>query len=165
MEPGDDLGLGRRVGPDDAVEVHVHALADVGGHQVAAQADGHDGGICAEQTERNVHRRTQPTTNALLVSFRLSSDAEFFFFQQAPTEHADWRQTCKNVCAMSCVFQLSFHFAYHRWWLGSRTRIIALCKCPTNKGAMHNGSSVRDSTQRIQILHVGHPDACSVGTC
>ena len=31
----------------------------------------------------------------------------------------NWHQTCENVYA---IFQLSFHFAYHRWWLGSSSR-------------------------------------------
>ncbi len=27
-------------------------------------------------------------------------------------------QTCENTCATCTVFRLSFHFAYHRCWLG-----------------------------------------------
>ena len=56
MEPRDDLGLGRGVGPDGAVEVDVVALPDVGGHEAAAQADRHDRRVCKGRKEGTVSR-------------------------------------------------------------------------------------------------------------
>ena len=42
------------------------------------------------------------------------------FVSKHPTEYTNQRQTCKNVHAMcTYIFQLSFHFAFHRWWLGN----------------------------------------------
>ncbi len=64
---------------------------------------------------------TYPTNNALLLNFLLSSDAEIFvskhrlsIYKSAPSVQTRVR----NVY----VFQLSFLFAYHRWWLGSYSR-------------------------------------------
>ena len=51
VQPGDDLGPWPRVGPDVAVKVGVHALADVRGHQGGAQADGHDRGDWEREKE------------------------------------------------------------------------------------------------------------------
>ncbi len=59
---------------------------------------------------------TFPTHNALLVNFRLSSDAEILLIstnwacKSAPNLQ-------KSVCNMY-IFQRSFHFAYHCCWLG-----------------------------------------------
>ena len=57
---------------------------------------------------------TQPTT------LRLSSDCRNFawfvfknFDKLAPNVQ-------KRVCS-ACAFQLSFHFAHHRWWLGRKS--------------------------------------------
>ncbi len=33
--------------------------------------------------------------------------------------HTNFRKRCKKHVCNVHVFQLSFHFAYHRWWLGS----------------------------------------------
>ncbi len=49
VKPGDDLGPGRGVGLDDAVEVDVDALADGGGHEALAQANSHDGSVCKKK--------------------------------------------------------------------------------------------------------------------
>ena len=49
VKPGDNLGPRGRVGLDVAVEVDVHALPDVAGVQVLAQADGHDRRVCGER--------------------------------------------------------------------------------------------------------------------
>ena len=49
VKPGDDLGPRGRVGLDVAVEVDVHALPDVAGVQVLAQADGYDRWVCGER--------------------------------------------------------------------------------------------------------------------
>ncbi len=58
-----------------------------------------------------------PTNNALLINFRLGSDAEVLLMS------TDWAcKSASNVKKCVCIvhiFQLSFHFAYHRWWLGS----------------------------------------------
>ena len=52
----------------------------------------------------------QPT-KTLLINFRLSSNAEILL-------KSTW-QSSPNMYAMCRYrFQLSFHFAYHRWWLG-----------------------------------------------
>jgi len=45
VQPSDGFGPGRRIGVDDAVEVDVHALANVRSHQIAAQLDLDDGWI------------------------------------------------------------------------------------------------------------------------
>ncbi len=61
-------------------------------------------------------RLARPTNNALLVNFRLISDAEILSIS------TDW--ACKSVPIVQkrvCnvyVFQLTLYFAYHRWWLG-----------------------------------------------
>ena len=59
VEPRDDLGLGRGVGPDVAVEVDVVALPDVSGHEAAPQLDRHDRRICEEgEAKRGEHIST-----------------------------------------------------------------------------------------------------------
>ena len=62
-----------------------------------------------------------PTNNALFMNFRLSSDAEMLliFSKSVLTEHTNRRQLCKNVYAMCTTFRRSFHYVYHRWWLGT----------------------------------------------
>ena len=61
--------------------------------------------------------RTYPTDNRLLINFRLSSSAEILLTstdgacKSAPNGR-------KRVCNVY-IFRLSFHFACHRWWLGS----------------------------------------------
>ncbi len=59
---------------------------------------------------------SHPTTH-LLIHFRLSSDAEILLMI------TDWAyKSMPNVQKPVCnvyVFQLSFHFACHRWWLGA----------------------------------------------
>ena len=57
-----------------------------------------------------------PTNDALLISSRLSSNAEILWTS------TDWAyRLAPNVCKRVCnvyIFQLSFQFAYQRWWLG-----------------------------------------------
>ncbi len=62
---------------------------------------------------------SSPTNNALLINFRLISDAEILLLS------TDWACTLaqnvqKHVCNMH-TFRLSFHFACHRCWLGPLT--------------------------------------------
>ncbi len=55
-----------------------------------------------------------PTNNALLINFRLSSDAEILL-----TSHRlSLQMSAKRAMRILHIFQPSFHFAYHRWWLG-----------------------------------------------
>ncbi len=62
-----------------------------------------------------------PTNNAILVNFRLSSDADFFVVDKhRPTWLTSGRRTCKIRVSNVWVSQLSFHFAYRRCWLGTR---------------------------------------------
>ncbi len=60
-----------------------------------------------------------PTNNALLIMFRLSSDAEILL------KSTDWAyKSAPNVQKLVryvYIFRLSFHFACHRWWLGWRS--------------------------------------------
>ncbi len=58
---------------------------------------------------RTVHTVLHPTNNALLLNFRLSSDAEIFVAKHRP-EHTDQRQTCKKRVCNVYVFRLGFHF-------------------------------------------------------
>ena len=57
-----------------------------------------------------------PTNNALLINFLLSSDAEILLIS------TDWAyESAQNVQKRVCnvyIFRLSFHFAFHHWWLG-----------------------------------------------
>ncbi len=59
---------------------------------------------------------SSPTNNALLINFLLSSDAEILLII------TDWAcKSAPNVQKRVCnayVSRLSFHFAYHPWWLG-----------------------------------------------
>ncbi len=57
-----------------------------------------------------------PTNNALLISFRLSSDAEILLISEQ-WAYKSMRNVQNRVCNVY-TFQPSFHFAYHRWWLG-----------------------------------------------
>ena len=61
-----------------------------------------------------------PTNNALLITFRLSSDSEILLLS------TDWAyKLAQNVQRRVCnvhVFRLSFHFACHRCWLGSYSK-------------------------------------------
>ncbi len=74
----------------------------------------------ADMYIKKVHlwKQIHPTNNAILINIRLISIAEISSMSmQIGTERA-----CKNVCAMCmfcmCVFQLNFHSACHRCWLG-----------------------------------------------
>ncbi len=59
-----------------------------------------------------------PTNNELLMNFRLSSDAEILSMStDLACKSAPNMQ--RRVCNVY-MFRLSFHFAYHRWWLGCR---------------------------------------------
>ncbi len=73
---------------------------------------------------------TQPT-NALLINSRLSSNAETLLIIQANCLliiSTDWAcKSAPNVQKLCVQFQLSFHFGYHYWWLGSEARSP---KCP-----------------------------------
>lgn len=57
VEPCDDLGLGRGVGPDVAVEVDVVALPDVGGHEATPQLDRHNRRICEDEDAYYANRQ------------------------------------------------------------------------------------------------------------
>ncbi len=78
------------------------------------------------QKFRNTESDTNPTNNALLINFLLSSDAEILLLS------TDWAyKSAQNVQRRVCnvyILLLSFHFAYHRWWLGSR-----MCESFLNK--------------------------------
>ena len=57
-----------------------------------------------------------PTNNALLINFRLSSDAEILLIS-TEWAHKSVPNAQKHVCNVY-IFQLSIHFGYHGWWLG-----------------------------------------------
>ena len=59
-----------------------------------------------------------PTNNALLISFRVSSDAEIFVNKHRLSMQIIAPNVQKRACNVY-IFRLSFHLAYHRWWLGS----------------------------------------------
>ncbi len=57
-----------------------------------------------------------PTGNALLISFRLSSEWANFVTKHRLSIQIGAKTCKKRVCNV-CIFRLSFHFACHRWWL------------------------------------------------
>ena len=57
-----------------------------------------------------------PTNNALLICFLLSSDAEILSIS-TDGAHKPAPNVQKRVCIVY-ISRLSFHFAYHCWWLG-----------------------------------------------
>ncbi len=59
-----------------------------------------------------------PTNNALLIKFRLSFDAEILLIS-IDSAYKLVLNVQKRVCNVY-MFQLSFQFAYHHWWLGMR---------------------------------------------
>ena len=59
-------------------------------------------GVLLLEPERENRRNGRPTNNALLTSFRLSSDAEIFVNKHR-LSITNRRQTCKNVCEM-CMY-------------------------------------------------------------
>ncbi len=67
----------------------------------------------------SIVQTTYPTNNALLINFRLTSDADILLIS------TDWAYKSvpsarKKRACIAHIFQLSFfHFAYHRWWLGT----------------------------------------------
>ena len=68
----------------------------------------------------NVHYTyCYPTNNALLIYFRLSFDVEILLISTdcAYKSAASEQKYVRSVH----IFQLSFHFAHYRWWLGIRT--------------------------------------------
>ena len=65
-----------------------------------------------------------PTNNAILIKFRPSSTAEIFVNKhrlsvQIGAKIGAKKRVC-NLYVLTTTFQLSFHFARHRWWLGSQ---------------------------------------------
>ncbi len=58
-----------------------------------------------------------PTNKALLMNFRLSSDAEILLLSTDSIQIGTKR--AKRVCNVY-ISQPSFHFAYHDWWSGRR---------------------------------------------
>ena len=65
---------------------------------------------------------TLPTNNALLTNLRLSSDADILLIITG-WAYKSASNVQKRVCIV-CMFQLSFHFACHPWWLGTVCRIL-----------------------------------------
>ena len=64
----------------------------------------------------------QRTLNKFLTELRCRK-----FCQEAPTEHTNRAPNVqKHVCNVY-VFQLSFHFAHLRWWLGTHCSENRLC--------------------------------------
>ncbi len=61
-------------------------------------------------------KSVNPANNVPSINFRQSSDAEILLLS------TDWAyKSARNMQKRACnvyVFRLSFHFAYHRFWLG-----------------------------------------------
>ena len=53
--------------------------------------------------QENTFSLNYPTNNALLINWRLSSNAEILFINK--TEHANWLQMCKNVYLVCNVYK------------------------------------------------------------
>ena len=67
---------------------------------------------------KSVFKGTQPTTtHSLLINFLLSSDAEIFASKHRLSVQTDVKNVQKRASNVR-IFRLSFHFAYHLWWLG-----------------------------------------------
>ncbi len=85
-----------------------------------------------------------PTDNAPLINFRLGSDAEILLIS------TDWAyKSAPNIRTKTCTcdvhrFQLTFHFARHRWWLGMLlpTSIHPYLRPVSHASAQHPGPPV-----------------------
>ena len=62
---------------------------------------------------------TYPTNNALLINFLLRSDAEILLIR-SDCAYKSAPNVQKLVCNVY-IFRLSIHFAYRRWWLGTKS--------------------------------------------
>ena len=60
----------------------------------------------------------KPNQQRTLMYYTLSSNAEILLISTNSAYKSAPKVQKKRVCNVY-VFQLSFHFAYHRWWLGS----------------------------------------------
>ncbi len=69
-----------------------------------------------------VLRTSYPTNNTPLINFRQSSDAEIFVTKHRLSMQVGAKMRKKNRVRNVYTFQLSFIFAYHRWWLGRAGR-------------------------------------------
>ena len=58
-------------------------------------------------------------------------------------------QTCKNLYA-KYIFQLSFHFAYHRWWLGTLFHLMDVTplKIPSCDYIKKEAFKIKKKTER-----------------
>ncbi len=72
-----------------------------------------------------------PTSNALLISFRLSPDAGNFVNKHRPSTRNRRQNVQKRGCNV-CMFQPSFQFACRRLWLGPSFSASLSCPNPTN---------------------------------
>ncbi len=68
------------------------------------------GGGGMKDDDERITKLHHPTNNALLISFRLSSDAEVLLV----SSDRAWKSAPK-MC----------HFAYHRWWLGTTPLLLS----------------------------------------
>ncbi len=84
----------------------------------------------SRQRYQGKENKCYPTNNNNLINFRLSSDAEIF----VNNHRLSITNRCQNV--QKCVryvytFRLSFHSAYHPWWLGGRWWGVEKCEVST----------------------------------
>ncbi len=71
-------------------------------------------GACSCPHLDNSHTQTN---NALLINFRLSSDAEILLIKHRLSMQIGAKRAKKRACNVY-IFQLSSLSAYHLWWLG-----------------------------------------------
>ncbi len=88
----------------------------------SSSSTGREKESCSIDTHGNRHTaRVCPTNNALSINFRLSSAAKILLISATDWAYnsvPDMQKTC--MCNVY-TFQLSFHSAYHRCWLGGLT--------------------------------------------